>query len=1602
MLLDDPPDDLTTSVDDIVPYNQTTSEVQELIIDATGDEGLDNVSLYYRWWSDNNSWDSTFSYVYNTEQGVNLGSHINRDSAIDIDSSDVVHTVYRDGSDNKIYYGYRQANGTWRGQSNSNDLDTIYASGSTTHYVYGIGINSSDVPSVAFRNKFTNNLLFYWWNGTAWNTDTIATDSSAGTVRNSFHYGTGDKPHIAYENSTGLCYTYNDSGTWRGISNAASPDIMWEGNPSFISMALDSNNYPHTVFQSGTPPNTKLYYTYYNGTDYETTDLSTSEGITVSGGNTYCYISVNSSDSPFIVCREYTGSGDATLTAIYKDGASWVNDTVFTYSGNTGSYPCNTVSGDDEYYISAYDPAGDDFCVWNKTAPNTWSKITVDEHVEDNAYNHPIITLSNESVVGLYSPYNGTRFFYNWSYESTNELMEYHDSGGSGEEFFGSYLLGQTFTVGTVGNDYDFTCKKVGLMLRRYGSPPQANVSIWDTSGGLPNTKLTEQGIDTDTVVASPTHYRYNVTFENPISLSSGTMYAVAIDTDGDFSNTLGVEYDTSGSYTGGSKVYRSGGSWANNSGDDLQFYIYGQYDEIPFIEWDDASNPDTSSPWQWTFDFPDDTGHYQFFSRGADDDVYEGLKTAKEASCYFKLFVNQLLELTNPSPANGSDDQETSLTWSITIEDPDGMTFDWTIECSNGDTSSGNDDTNGSKELSISGLDWLTEYTVWVNTTDGYDDVDEWFTFTVKGEPGTFYENVEISSDYTIKDSSTYNVNDSDEDGAAHIISSDVTLDFNSSTLSGENLSSSCGISFSDGIDNITLKDGTIRYFMYGICGDSVTISNLTLDNMTIHHCDRHGAFLSVTGMDDFVMKNCTFYNMTRRGLNLFRTDGVTIENCVFHNITQESAPNTYGGIYFSDVSEVTIENTYLDDNANGMYMSNSNNITISNVLINNSNDAAAINGYKVDYIDISNCTIRNAYNYIYLYWGHHYWVNDSTFVNDSGVIEKYDAIHFSRSYEGYIYNCTFTDIINPVVNAVIQMSGTHDVDINKVTIDGGREGITIAGETFGDTYNITVENVTISNIETWTIICEDHVGATHDVTIKNINVTDCRTGVYVAGADDISAKNITIQHNTSARNCFGNTISGDATDVTIEDVTSGEMGTEASIFYLFNFVSGDRINVYNVSVDADGGDLIYLEETPGGDTLSNTLFKNISFDTPKKITLNDNGNSFKYSDEYDCDISVELSFTPDEWIDVYRNISADVTWINTSVIWTDNVTQGTPDVNYTLYGLDVSSFYDVYINGIEDCTILTDVTGTSDEFQVSDFTGRRDFLVTYNGSAPTATTNEVVNLTDCSGELSASINTRGYTVTSCGFEYGSDTNYGTTVTISQGAGNTYDILYNLTGLSSFDVIHYRAFIVVTGLGTIYGSDSSFAVKFYTTILADNEDYFIWFGSNTSAWGVTQYITGFDEAAEYIAIWENGTWSDTDANWDKYYGDESGTNFTVTILDVIYVNMEDSGTITIKMIPDVDVNYTKSYSNSLTNTSVNKGYNYFGYNNGSSTTLGSIATAAGLQAGESVQIWESSTSPYWSTSYLYIQGLPFNQYVAVDRDDVVRFKVNAARTWNS
>ena len=143
-----------------------------------------------------------------------------------------------------------------------------------------------------------------------------------------------------------------------------------------------------------------------------------------------------------------------------------------------------------------------------------------------------------------------------------------------------------------------------------------------------------------------------------------------------------------------------------------------GQYDDITGV------NPTPS----WST-----SGLHYISLRVTDDD---GATDTNDTTVY----INAPPELDNITPGDGATGQPVEyLTWSVQISDIEGDHFNWSIECSNGQTIFGTNDTNGTKEIHLGGLEYITDYTIWVNAADPEGSgktTEEEFTFTTHDGP--------------------------------------------------------------------------------------------------------------------------------------------------------------------------------------------------------------------------------------------------------------------------------------------------------------------------------------------------------------------------------------------------------------------------------------------------------------------------------------------------------------------------------------------------------------------------------------------------------------------------------------------------------------------------------------------------------------------------------------------------------------------------------------------------------------------------------------------------------------------------------------------------
>ena len=242
-------------------------------------------------------------------------------------------------------------------------------------------------------------------------------------------------------------------------------------------------------------------------------------------------------------------------------------------------------------------------------------------------------------------------------------------------------------------------------------------------------------------------------------------------------------------------------------------------------------------------------------------------------------------------------------------------------------------------------------------------------------------------------------------------------------------------------------------------------------------------------------------------------------------------------------------------------------------------------------------------------------------------------------------------------------------------------------------------------------------------------------------------------------------------------------------------------------------------------------------------------------------------------------------------------------------------------------------------------------------------------------------------------------DASYNVLQTNNSVANNTNVILPELS-LAWGANTQYTFHINITD-GSWWSNNSiTFTTKSYyynETIRADGVDYFTWMDNvSISAVSLKSKISGLNSASEYIQVWKSESWSTSDWLWQTYYGNDTGTNFTVDEFDVVRVYLADSGTVDIEMVRDGDDIIGRNVY--LNDTTTNRGYNYTSYANVTTEYIGTIASNIGLDTGEVISWWDGSNYEWKG----YIVGISPSAYnVTVSGRAVFETKVGTNEVWN-
>ncbi len=262
---------------------------------------------------------------------------------IALDSNNYAHIVWfsETGAGNsEIFYlkwngsGWVDADGTGQESINISNIPGI------SKYPK-IQLDSSGNPHIVWQEG--SDIYYLKWNGSEW-VDVDGAGRESANISNSpltdshhpsFCLDKNDKPHITWHEgneeapplATVIYATWNGSA-WVGADGGSVTSIYNSPYPSlWVSIAVDSNNYPHIVWSDGEENNREIYYLKWNGSFWVDVDGVGLESINISntpGYSSWPFIILDASDKPHIV---YEDASVGNLEVYYQkwNGFFWVD-----------------------------------------------------------------------------------------------------------------------------------------------------------------------------------------------------------------------------------------------------------------------------------------------------------------------------------------------------------------------------------------------------------------------------------------------------------------------------------------------------------------------------------------------------------------------------------------------------------------------------------------------------------------------------------------------------------------------------------------------------------------------------------------------------------------------------------------------------------------------------------------------------------------------------------------------------------------------------------------------------------------------------------------------------------------------------------------------------------------------------------------------------------------------------------------------------------------------------------------------------------------------------------------------------------------------------
>jgi len=201
-----------------------------------------------------------------------------------------------------------------------------------------------------------------------------------------------------------------------------------------------------------------------------------------------------------------------------------------------------------------------------------------------------------------------------------------------------------------------------------------------------------------------------------------------------------------------------------------------------------------------------------------------------------------------------------------------------------------------------------------------------------------------------TITSSGTYTLNQSlsGSGNCLNITSDNVTIDGNGFTITGDNTENMVGI-FSDGYNNVTIKNLNITKYYFGI-----QLNNMNTANINNMNFSSDALAIEINNADNVTVSNSIFDSLSYDALHVFQS-----ESGYFNNLKMNKASNAIevSGNGYHTFSNILISN----DKGNGIVITSSSNI-FNNINISNSVYQDIVISGDANYI--SSCYITSGHD--------------------------------------------------------------------------------------------------------------------------------------------------------------------------------------------------------------------------------------------------------------------------------------------------------------------------------------------------------------------------------------------------------------------------------------------------------------------------------------------------------------------------------------------------------------------------------------------------------------------------------------------------------------